>query len=309
MSLNPEVEKYIAFQRLAGYKYDLQARVLRSFARYADSRGDECILVNTAMDWALLDPAINFARIKYAMLRRFGLWLRASDPRHELPPPNALGHRERWNPPTPLLEPDEINAILDAALRLRPCDSIRPQTYHHYFGLVGATGIRRSEAISLLLSDLLFDESALLIRESKFGKSRIIPIDRSVADALKRYLVLRQSLTLSHDYVFVGLNLRPLNNNTVWKTFRNLARECGIERPSGHRYPTVHSLRHTFAVRTLERSLRESRDGTVPILPALSTYLGHAHVSSTYWYLQCTPALMRAISNTAESHFLNGAPS
>ena len=136
----------------------------------------------------------------------------------------------------------------------------------------------------------------------RFDK-RFVPVHDTVVRALERYLALRQRVFPSHDHVFVGANLDPLNACTAWRTFRQLVRASGIDRSPGQRFLTVHSLRHTFAVRTLEQSLAESGNGTTPDLPVLSTYLGHANVSST---LQHTPALMRTIADRAELLYLNG---
>ena len=179
---------------------------------------------------------------------------------------------------------------------MEPAGTIVPLTWHHLFGLIAVTGLRISEALALTLDDITPD--GLIIRDTKFGKSRMVALRPTTWDAVNRYLVERCKESTPDGRLFVLDNGRYPNSSRARAVFRNLAERVGIREPGAARGPTPHSLRHSFAVRSLE-SLEPGTDPGRHML-ALATYLGHAKVSDTYWYLESTPVLLHGIAEAAE---------
>ena len=148
------------------------------------------------------------------------------------------------------------------------------------------------------LSDITPD--GLLIRETKFRKSRLVPVRPSVVAAIDRYRAIRRRAFALSDHLFVLSHGRPPVGVTISETFRKLVVSIGIKKSADGRYPTPHSLRHRFAVSSLEQALSADRDSVDRHVLALTTYLGHASVRSTYWYLEATPVLLQTIAEIAE---------
>jgi integrase/recombinase XerD len=167
------------------------------------------------------------------------------------------------------------------------------------FSLLSATGLRISEALSLSLDDV--GKDGLLIRQTKFKKSRLVPLHATASAGLNRYLDLRTRLAIDDAHVFVSLQWRHLSYRYVNEVFNHLIEK--IELDSSGRRPHIHDIRHTFAVRVLESCCTKNRDAIDRNMLALSTYLGHANVADTYWYLEATPQLMMDIAQTCETFF------
>ena len=138
------------------------------------------------------------------------------------------------------------------------------------------------------------------IRETKFYKSRLVPLHATVVEALDRYLDLRGRFAGSDDHLFLSMEGSALAYSTVKCAFRShlAAREHRAGR--GTRRPRIHDLRHSFATRVLEQC-GTKREAVARHFVALSTYLGHAEIAHTYWYLQATPELMTDIAAAAEA--------
>ena len=178
---------------------------------------------------------------------------------------------------------------------------MRGQTYATLIALLAATGLRISEALKLTIADVTPD--GLMIRETKFRKTRLVPLHGTTASALQRYLALRQSLA-GDDPVFIGKRGGPLRYIAVKETFDRLAGKAGIVTATRRR-PRLHDLRHTFAVRVLQSSpVGRSRSGAHMV--ALSTYMGHVNIYATYWYLEATADLMRDVATAGEDFLCDG---
>jgi integrase len=175
--------------------------------------------------------------------------------------------------------------------------------YATLLGLIAATGLRVSEALDLRFDDLRPD-GVLLIRRTKFGKSRLVPLHPTAADALDRYLKQRCGSAVTDDHVFLSAGNRRIASSTVSYTFRRVARLAGVaaERTRPCR---IHDLRHTFATRSLEQCSTR-RESISRHFVALATYLGHTDIVHTYWYLEATPALMTDIATAAEAMMTGG---
>ena len=185
-----------------------------------------------------------------------------------------------------------------AAASLEPAGTIRPVTFTTLFGLLAATGMRISEAIGLRLSDITND--GLVIEKTKFKKSRLLPLHPSARRALDDYLAIRLRVATESAALLIGNTGEAVAYPTVISVFLRLTRSIGLRGPSGRGGPRIHDLRHTFAVRSLERCPRNAAAVSRHIV-GLSTYLGHAHVTDTYWYLQASPALMTDIADAGEA--------
>ncbi|WBO61020.1 MULTISPECIES: tyrosine-type recombinase/integrase [unclassified Acidocella] len=297
--LSAEVDRYIALRRTLGYKLVKTERHLRSYARHHDERCDGYLRAAPVLAWVTAAGRTREARReRYRALAGFARFLHAEDARHELPPVDIFAAPKR-RPMPYIYTPDEIARILEEAGRLRrqQPNPLRRELYGTLFGLIAATGLRISEVLALRMEDLRPD-GVLHIRATKFGKSRLVPLHATVVAALERYLATRKRVAGSCEYLFPSVELRQLCPSTVNYTFRILLKQANIA-PGRARRPRIHDLRHTFATRALERC-GGSRGEVARHFVALSTYLGHADIRHTYWYLQATPEMMTDIAAAAE---------
>lgn len=302
--LSDAVTRYVELRRATGFRFLDQGRMLKSFAAFAEARGDVVVRTATALQWAVLGSSQPRRHKRLLMVRSFALAAKAEVPRHEVPPADAFGAPKLKRPVPHIYTPDEIARLIQAAARLGPKGSIRPIMYATLFGLLAATGLRVSEALALKFSDIT--EDGLIIRNTKFKKSRLVPLHETVRRALENYVSVR-SLHQSDDALFISNSGRVREYTGVNLTFLQLARAIGLRGPSGQRGPRIHDLRHTFAVRSLEQCGRD-RDDVARHMIALSTYLGHTHIRHTYWYLETTPLLMKQIAEATEALCLGDAP-
>jgi len=297
--LSADVDRYIALRRALGWKLAKTERYLRAFARYLGARGDTHIRSAALLEWVAAAGRTRYARSeRLRILARFARFLHAEDHRHEIPPADIFS-APKIRPAPYIYTPDEIARILDAAgaLRHQRPNPLRRELYVMLFGLIAATGLRISEAIALRLDDV-WPNGVLHIRETKFCKSRLVPLHRTVVEALERYLVKRKRFAGSCEHLFPSAQLRALCSTTVNYTFCCLLKRANIA-PGRVCRPRIHDLRHTFATRALERC-GAGRGEVARHFVALSTYLGHADIRHTYWYLQATPEMMTGIAVAAE---------
>lgn len=297
------VKRYVDYRRKLGVGFEEGERNLTLFAHYADNHGDSHVTIGRIREWCGQACSPERARIKYNLLRRFSMFLRAEDPDHAAPPVGAFGRRQGPRPAPHLLQPEQIAAIMSAALTL-PNGTISPHTYHCLFGLLAVTGMRVSEALALQRSDLTPD--GLLVRRSKGGGSRLLPIHPTTREVVEAYLRRRNGAFSTSNDLFVVQSGRAPDRSTVRKVFADLARQLGIRGPVGTPGPRLHDLRHSFAVRSLEACAHDY-DAVRRHMTALRDYLGHSHIEHTYWYLEATPVLMRTIAAANEDRFLGGA--
>ena len=299
MNLKYQAERYVGFMRRLGYKYVGQDRLLRNYADYAIAHGDTFTRIDRMVDWACEASSDGSVRNRLGAVRRLAIWLQAEDQRHEVPSLDAVRWAKRTRPSPHLLTPGQIKMLMDAALALGPTDSITPHTYRCMIGLIAVTGLRISEAIALRLTDLTSE--GLIVRETKFRKTRLLALHPSTRGALNRYLEIRKPECRFDDHLFILSTGKPLDKWTAGNVFFKLAYQTGLRGARSEPGPTLHDLRHAFAVRSLEKAVATDSDSVNRHILALSTYLGHANVSSTYWYLEATPTLLRQIAETAEN--------
>lgn len=297
------VISYLSLRRAAGFELGTPGYLLRSFARYACNVGEDLVRSGTVIDWAGQALSVSQRDRRLNVVRRFARHMQAEDRRHEVPPKGIFGYRKKRRPPF-IYARQHIEQLIGAASRLGPSGSLRPRTYATLIALLAVTGLRISEALALRFDDVTPD--GLTIRQTKFKKSRLVPLHETAIAGLERYLTHRRRAPARTDHIFIGLYGRRLARSAVQWTFLNLLKEIGLDPSPGGRRPRIHDLRHTMAVRALE-SCPEGRDNVGRHMLALSTYLGHAHVSDTYWYLESTPHLMQDIAAACETFFRGGS--
>ena len=297
------VESYLAVRRACGFELKSQGNLLRSFAIYSDKRRKHHVCSEIAAEWAGLARSVHQRARRLGEVIRFARYVRAEEQSHELPP--AVFGSEKRSRPTPyIFSRDNIQRLVQAASQ-SGYRTLRQKTYSTLFALLACTGLRVSEAIRLRFEDITPD--GLVIRRSKFRKSRLVPLHKTARVALEGYLEHRRPYAPFDDHVFVSLRRKPLLLGDVETAFQTAVDKIGLQGGTGQPRPTPHSLRHTFAVRALE-ACPDDRDHITKHILALSTYLGHSKVSATYWYLEATPDLMRNIAERCESFVTGGQP-
>jgi integrase/recombinase XerD len=297
------VESYLAVRRAAGFTLSNTEYLLRSFSAFAADKKQTHIRTATTIDWACQARSVAQRHTRYQTICHFAQYLRVEDPRHESPPPNHFGYRKTRRVPY-IYSRGEIDSLVLAATRLPASGSLWPKTYAALISLLAATGLRISEALHLLVSDITPD--GLLIRRTKFQKTRLVPLHDTALTGLGHYLMYRQEARCGGDHVFVSKEGQPLVYWKVHGVFRTLLKSAGLK-PCGGRWPRIHELRHTFAVRALESS-PTGRQRIGQHMLALATYLGHVNINATYWYLETTPELLREIALVTESFLQGGRP-
>jgi len=301
--LTQAVESYLEIRRACGFQLKCQGSLLRSFAIFSDERRKNHVCSDVAIEWAGLADSVNQRARRLGEVIRFSRYIRAEDPSHELPPP-VFGSEKRLRSIPYIFSREDTRRLVQAASE-SGYRSLRRKTYSTLFALLACTGLRVSEAIRLRFGDITPD--GLVIRCSKFRKSRLVPLHETTQAGIERYLEYRRPYAPFDDHVFVSLRRKPLRIEDVETAFQTAIGKIGLQQGPGLPRPTPHSLRHTFAVRALE-TCPDGRDHITKHMLALSTYLGHGNVSHTYWYLEAVPELMRNIAQNCESFFKGGRP-
>jgi len=293
------VAAYLALRRAAGFEMASAEYLLDSYAIFATGRNETHVRTQTGIEWAVHGPSVAQRDARLKTICRFARHLRVEDDRHELPPANYFGCRKTRRMPY-IYSSNEISHLLEAA-GLGPRGTMRAQTYATLIALLASTGLRVSEALKLRFSDITDD--GLVIRDTKFRKTRLVPLHDTTAAGLQRYLIRRQVVT-GDDHVFVGRCGRMLPYSAVQCTFKTLLEAAGLRAPPGRHRPRLHDLRHSFAVRALQASpTGRGRPGQHMV--ALATYLGHVNIYATYWYLEATADLLSDIAGAGEI-FMSG---
>lgn len=287
------VDDYLVYRRGLGFSLETPAWLLRDFARYADRVGHrDPLTTELAVRWALSsrskDPAQAARRL--AAVRQFMRYRALLDPATEVPPLGLLGSVPRRRQPH-IYSEAELAALLGQASLLLPRRGLRPRTYVAFFSLLASTGLRLSEACQLERGDVDLKAGVLTVRAGKFRKARLVPLHPSATRALARYAAERNACCDGSGRFFRTERAPALTCAAVEKTFSRIRQRLGWTAQGRAGRPRIHDLRHTFAVRRLLRWYEESTELERKLL-ALSTYLGHAKVSDTYWYLTGVPELL-----------------
>jgi integrase len=301
--MRKELVRYVELKRSLGFQFRCQHILLKGFVAFAAERGDRYVKTARVLEWAALAPSPAQRRSRLLTVRSFALAMHAENARHEIPARDAFGSNGFRRRSPYIYSAKEIARLIKAASELEPA-ALRPMMYATLLGLLASTGMRISEALALLVDDITAD--GLLIRETKFQKSRLLPLHVTTQRALDRYLAVRNQHGLVGRELFQSVTAKPLPSKTVHNVFQKLLKRTGLKGANAGRDPRIHDLRHTFAIRSVERC-RHDAGKVARHIVALSTYLGHTYVTGTYWYLQATPALMGQIAKANEALLLGGA--
>jgi integrase len=297
--LHQALADYLQIRRALGYKLERAGKLLPQYLDHLDQRREQLVTVENALAWAKLSAGdVNWWAFRISVVRGFASYLHALDPAHQVPPRDLLPRRSLRA--TPYLYSDqEVRALMAAASSLR--SALRQATYRTLIGLLSVTGMRAGEAIRLDNGDVDLRHGVLTVRGTKFGKTRELPLHPSALSALRTYLRLRDrhQPTPISDAVFISPAGTRLLYCNVSHTFVQLVDRAGLKPRSARCRPTLHGLRHSFAVRTLLEWYRAGVE-IQPRLPLLSTYLGHVHPKDSYWYLTAAPELLTLAAGRLE---------
>jgi integrase len=299
--LSDALADYLSIRRALGYKLQRTGQLLTDFVDHAERAGAQHITLELALTWATRPGGAdrrNWHAARLSAIRGFARYLATLDPATQIPPADVLPGRSRRAVPY-LYSDAEIAAMMAAANGIRP--PLRAATYATLIGLLAATGMRIGETIALDRDDVDPNAGLLVVRDSKFGKSRELPLHPTTVDALVAYGRLRDRLCPAPASAawFVSTAGTRLIYANAHLTFHRLTEKAGLTTRSQRCRPRPHDLRHTFAVTTLLNWYRDGGDVHAR-LPLLSTYLGHADPGQTYWYLSAAPELLTLAAQRLE---------
>lgn len=300
--LRVDLSNYLTLRRALGYRLARPEKLLGQFLDHLEQTGEQHVTVVAALDWARL-PArgeSNWWAYRLSVVRGFATYLHTLDAAHELIAPDLLPQRPcRANPY--LYSDAEITALMSAAASLRT--TLRQATFATLIGLLSVTGMRVGEAIALDRGDVDLTSGRLLVRHGKFGKQRELALHPSTVEQLRRYQRLRdqQAPAIGTTAFLVSTaGTRLIYCNVHW-AFHRLVAQAGLTPRSPSCRPRIHDIRHSFAVHAMLDAYAAGEDGQTR-LTLLSTWLGHVHPGSTYWYLSASPELMAAAGQRLETY-------
>lgn len=313
-ALRKAVSNYIELRRGLGFKLGVAELRLGQFVDFMQENKTSRITTKLALEFSTRSPnwSPKTQAGRMAVVRGFARYYRAFDPATEIPPQGVLPAVYCPTPPC-LYSAAEIARLLEAAKEYPSWKrfpgpywrQFQTWTFYCIFGLLAVSGMRSGEVLNLRSEDIDWNEGIITVRNTKFGKSRLVPLHSSTIKALKTFVRHRDRFFSEHlpevepSHFFVSSRGTRLFFVHVHKVFLIISRRIGLRAAGARRHPRLHHLRHRFAIETLLRWYRAG-EKVEPLLPVLSTYLGHAGVTSTYWYLRCTPELMTAAGDLLE---------
>jgi integrase/recombinase XerD len=303
MKLSVIVSHYVAYKQDMGMRFHTEARTLRSFCRIM---GDTSIAEITADQVqayiAGSRPVTSFWHRKYGALSGFYRFATARGYVDRSPLPKIIPKAPEFVPY--IYSHDELQRLLDAdAYCENPRSKLQPRTWRMLVLLLYGAALRISEALSLKLADIDLPAGILTIRESKFYKTRLVPMGPTLCSALKVFVAHRakEHSTKPDAPLFLTRNGKPLVRYTAENVFRRLRVRAGVGHGTGRNQPRLHDLRHAAAVHRLISWYRQGAD-VQRLLPQLATYLGHIHIAATQRYLTMTPELLHEASQRFERY-------
>lgn len=295
-SWSARVNDYLAYRSSLGFELRMESGTLRDFAKYADRNGaHDSLTIALAVEWAATSnrsTPITWGR-RLEAVRGFTQYWQRFNPASEVAPPGWFGPAHRRLVPH-IYSEAEIVALMAATTQLTPPDGLRPATCRTIFGLLASTGLRISEAINLTRDDVDLTTAVLMIRAAKSHKSRLVPFDSSVADALRAYAHVRDKQLVratGSDRFFLFDNGRPPDQSAIRYALRDLCERLDWQPQGDYKHHRLQDMRHSFIVHSIKRFYEQGVEIDHSVA-ALATYVGHAHVVDTYWYVTGIPALM-----------------
>lgn len=309
--LAPTLKCYVDLKRALGQRFEPQTRTLQSLDRFLRDHAAKYPDLNVAafQTWSQTQEHIASGerRVRMQQVYNFCLYRRRIQPHCFVPDPLLFPKPHQRLQPY-IFSEHEIAKLLRAASALKRASSspLCREMIRLAIVLLFTTGIRRGELLRLSVGDYNHRDETLLIRETKFYKSRLLPLNGDITEELERYLYARsqRKLPISSDTVFIGNALRSgraYSGTHLRNCLNPLLRQCRILTPKG-RLPRVHDFRHSFAVNALLRWYREGAEVEAK-LPLLATYMGHVSVVSTHYYLHWIEPLRTAASKRFARHY------
>ena len=301
-ALNRHLEEYLELRHHLGFKLRDASCELHKFVRFTLEAKASFVTTKLALKWATrptgCQPTQWTARL--GMVRRFAKYLSGVEPRTEIPPQGLLPHR--YHRKSPYFYCDrEVDQLIEAAQKIPSPKGLRAATYSTLFGLLAVTGMRLGEALGLDRQDVDLEQDLLKVRQAKFNKSRWVPVHPTTREKLQQYRRLRDQI-FPHPKSPCFLLSEQGTRLTGWgvrRWFIRLSYQIGLRQPTDHHGPRIHDLRHRFVIQTLRNWYRTNKDIEAH-LPELATYLGHRHVSDTYWYISAAPELLQLATERLE---------
>jgi site-specific recombinase XerD len=289
--MTSRVEEYLQYRRSLGYALRIEGELLLNFGRYADQfKKGGPLTSELATRWARL-PAqsdrLYWSR-RIEILIGLARYLKIFDPRTEIPSRYIFGPAHRRNTPY-IYSPSHIRKLVEIASQQPSKDLLR--THATVIGLLACSGLRVSEALNLLITDVDLEQGILIVRESKRRRLRLVPLHHSTIQVIRDYNARRAKRFPGASFFFVNHSGHRLSYSTIRGAFQAVVRKLGLTH-HGKR-PRLYDLRHTFATRVLLKWHRR-QPGREDRIDWLSRYLGHEQVSDTYWYFTATPQLFHA---------------
>ena len=309
--LETHLVAYLSLREALGFQLGAEKLLLPEFVAFIHAQGiSGPIRAQLALEWACQVSAqrgASGAAQRLSIARGFLTYLQASMPDTEVPDYGLLPRPRRPKPY--LFTPSQVTALFEAAQARQPRGSLRPYTLSTLIGLLASTGLRIGEAIRLQIGDvkLELDPPQLHILETKFHKSRIVPLHPSTAAQLRLYRERRARWhydALSEAFL-VSEQGQPLRHQALHAWFARLCRRLAFQPPEGARGPCLMSFRHTFAVTCVRRWYEQGQD-VHALLPHLSVYLGHIRPQESYWYLTAVPELLGAAAQRFQTYVMGG---
>ena len=290
-ALAGQLSDYLRIRRALGYKLARAEKLLAQFIAFLQDRGEQTVTIENALAWVTLPGGSDSWRsLRLSTVRGFAAYLHALDDAHQVPPADLCPNRPGRATPYPYSD-QQLAALMAATVILK--GRLRQATYRTLLGLLAVTGMRVGEAIRLDRDDVNLADGVLTIRDTKFGKSRELPVHPSSVRALRDYARERDRLCPepTTQAVLVSQSGTRLLYCAVHATFKQLRDHAGLRPRSVTCRPRIHDFSHRFAVQTLLDWYRTGVD-VQPLMPLLSTYLGHTRPSDSYWYLTAAPELL-----------------
>ncbi len=303
-SLKEEAKEYINLRHALGFKLRDTESLLKDFTDFMERENAPYITTNLALLWAKApkNTLQAYWGSRLSVIRRFAQYVKAMDSRNEVPPHGILPYRyHRCNPY--IYSDKEVLKLLQACNSLNSGNGLRRHTYYTVFGLLSVTGMRISEVTALTREDVDLTQGIISIRQTKFRKSRLVPVHRSTLQVLRGYAQLRDQIYPNCEvssFLLSDQGTRLTGCAVRW-VFIRLSHMIGLRKPTDSHGPRIHDLRHRFAVKTIIKWYREGVN-VENLIPLLSTYLGHTKPSDTYWYLSSVPELIGLAAARLEKH-------
>lgn len=305
-SLAEGVAEYLDYRWRIGFQTRVATkRLLLKFVAFIKGQGEKHITTELSLSFATTNQkssSLTWAN-RLSGIRQFAKFWSVYDPKTETPPMNLIPKSNTHH--TPHIYSDrEIIKLLESVKKNFCIEPLDRYSYFALFGLLAVTGMRPHEALNLKREDVDISNQIITIRESKFHKSRCIPIHQTTASILcdyEKYRDRRFPVPKSPAF-FVGHHGNKLAVRTVLDNFHKHLEKVGIKKGRDGHYARMMDFRHTFTIKTLTKWYRNNVTNIDRYVPVLSTYLGHDKPSSTYWYLTANPDLSNSILRRIEKY-------